>query len=127
MRSFEFRAWSNQTDKYTSWQQIQERKNLQKLMRLSFIEIEQYTGLKDANGKKIFEGDILKDVDHFLCICVYSHEWGGFAFMTKTELDIYKDKGIKSLNPRSYSFYSFSNTDGFKVVGNIHQNKDLIS
>ena len=75
------------------------------------FELLQYTGLKDKNGKEIYEGDILRDDDvisqpgdegfyiineDFIINCYYLHCW------------ISKEK-----NP-------------FGIIGNIHENPELL-
>jgi uncharacterized phage protein (TIGR01671 family) len=62
MREFKFRVW----DKYSH--------GLIQPMNMSYadgyfnpdnnFEIEQFTGLKDKNGKEIYEGDIIEDKDY---------------------------------------------------------------
>ena len=88
------------------------------------IELMQYTGLKDANDVKIFEGDILKYPDnddtycmgvvefgHFNCSCC--HAVFGFTTVNNEgyEIDMLLANNFKPL---------------YEVVGNIYENKELL-
>lgn len=119
MRKIKFRAWiktGNETDDYvkpmTIQQMIHSKESAFSLDRSNdLVGFEQFTGLKDRNGKEIYEGDILKTRD-------FIFNGGKFIFLP-VEYSKYAEwcLGMRRLN------------DVYKaceVVGNIHENADLL-
>lgn len=87
-------------------------------------DIMQFTGLKDKNGKEIYEGDLLtsefthlfrdEDIKKKPCEVTWKEEYGGFYLTLEkrsTGLSEYLE-GWKS--------------GVFEVIGNIHENPELV-
>lgn len=127
MRPIKFRAWDDRTNEmFTDFllhgQQISMHTPAPyldsdgNLVKYNTYHLMQYTGLKDKNGKEIFEGDILADMrirktkGH-----VVFHE-GAFRLLRTVELPT---KWLNDTYVRHYAKYH-------SVIGNIYENPDLI-
>lgn len=76
------------------------------------LVVEQYTGLKDKNGKEIYEGDIVWDNDS-LTVVYWEKENCQFSHYEVNDPDY------------AYSLNEYEK-DIYEVVGNIYENKELL-
>lgn len=75
--------------------------------------IQQYTGLKDKNGKEIYEGDIVKTKWQNKAEMIWLECDAAFAL--RTVGDVVKDEIM----------YGFKDTE-MEIIGNIYENPELI-
>lgn len=79
----------------------------------------QYTGLKDKNGKKIFEGDVL-DTDLERKYLITTFRDGCFMFNCNDGGKDYFDIMVPIL-PEAQTSYPYG-----EIIGNIHDNPELL-
>ncbi|WP_139452513.1 YopX family protein [Campylobacter armoricus] len=75
------------------------------------FEIELWTGFYDKNGKKIYEGDILRYKEGSLLYANYKEG----AFLLSTLDNLY-----------DYDYLSNVNSWAHEIIGNIHENPELL-
>lgn len=102
-------------------------------------DVEQFTGLKDVNGKEIYIGDIIQYSDHF-----YGYSMGGVADLETEYIGIvvknnwslgilinrisYTDEYINQYNAKEFvPFCEFEDPEADVLLkGNIHANPELL-
>ncbi|WP_373192639.1 YopX family protein [Pediococcus acidilactici] len=129
-----FRVWSKTLGKY---RQLDETSNDQGLGMLFEVKkgigsnvtsicysvgdvVEQFTGLKDVNGKEIYEGDIIKFFGANKKIKV-KNEFGIIVY----KADRY-GAGFNSIIQNKEHGYGGINIAQDIVVGNVHENPELL-
>nr|DAT62254.1 MAG TPA: YopX protein [Caudoviricetes sp.] len=85
------------------------------LVNLDEIELMQSTGLKDKNGKEIFEKDIL-DYNGRRVVVKWHGSYAGFIYEFVDELQ----NRTTEWQPLYLSYYKF------EVIGNIYENPELL-
>ena len=124
MRELRFRAWDDSISKMIDWESLlltnSDGTSYYGIRSIFAMEshhyhLEQYTGLKDKNGKEIFEGDFLGgDIGLVIKWCDICSGWALFGF--DDCLSCSGDVRINEYVPSD-----------FEVIGNIHENPELLT
>ena len=78
----------------------------------------QFTGLKDATGKEIYEGDIvIRDNSYFQKTC---------SALPKTTIGAVEWRDGEFIVKGSYKLFPSSDKFPIRVIGNIHDNPELL-
>ena len=123
MRELKFRAWIKNYNCYADvlgfeqdrlFVQFQSGERAQHRLYVPIEDcvLEQYTGLKDKNGKEIYEGDVvnIQGIKYYV-----DFEYGGLWFNND-------NRKWKANRP----FTHFQEINDTEVVGNVHENPDLL-
>ncbi len=108
-REIRFRAWDGEAMK--PWECI----NLGHMMSLNSKKwtVMQYTGLHDKNGKEIYEGDVVKQ-NHLHSDSQVGQVWYRAALGSVVGWMV-------------GAFYMSSMMESIEVIGNVHENPELMS
>ena len=130
MREIKFRCWDKENKEMLEVQELDYADSYdgQPMVRTTMYNdyfdtedmiLMQYTGLKDKNGKEIYEGDIVHIPDDY--------EEYGFASGENYSID-FKD-GRFRLKPKykpNATGYDLEFTEELEVIGNIYENPKLL-
>lgn len=111
------RAWNKQEKEMIHWHDLKNHAGrLEWEDFISDYELMIWTGLKDKNGKCIFEGDIVKDLKkERLWEIVYDKNCACFSLKS----------GFEQTSIDSFCFGMFFSSK-WELAGNIYQNPDLM-
>ena len=128
-REIKFRVWDSYDKKFLNYGEVdiwdlifEEPKLIEEIytdgMANECLEFLQYTGLKDNNGKEIYEGDIvlgrfiLDDVEDYI-----------YLYLT----DMERKNQSKTFLIEDISYlYTNPIPEDIEVIGNIYENKDVL-
>jgi len=111
MRDIKFRAWDTIGKRFIRWDEMFDYA-VESVFDNEFHVLEQFTGLKDKNGLEIYEGDFIKAGNDIMRV-VWSGKHASFG-----------------LGKAEWAFMHFFaeavEAHRSEVIGNIHENPELI-
>ena len=117
MKEIKFRCWISFTQEMVGWDEMEKHGDIYRLIKQpNAYPLMQYTGLKDKNGKEIYEGDLIElhKNKNGCCQVVFENSYVGGWVLTEP-----KNKGSRlSLGARDPS--------DIEVIGTTYENPDLI-
>lgn len=121
MRVVEFRAWDIDKQEYITWFEIgcegcvtTQEPNCSP--DYPNVILEQYTGLKDKNGKEIYEGDIIRICRSY-----------GYGFLPKGAVAVvFYDENECCYKLKKQGKFRLTSKKIVEVIGNIHENPELL-
>jgi uncharacterized phage protein (TIGR01671 family) len=117
MREIKFRAWLKDKQVMTSSFELFDNDEDYLLngdgLHVRNAEIMQYTGLKDKNGKEIYEGDIVT-------------LWNGLYDLKEHYVVRWYQFGFDYSNPSNPDETHYFPQDKIEVIGNIYENPELL-
>ncbi|MGG7215378.1 YopX family protein [Clostridium nigeriense] len=119
MREIKFRVWDSERKKILPIQRhsFKTGESMPYGWNVEYVfeDLMQYTGLKDKNGKEIYEGDIVKAYEsNIVCEVIFSE---GAMFMLR-----WNDKKWGNNEYHHYGVRAFT----LEVIGNIYENPELL-
>ena len=130
MREIKFRAWDKKCiEVYGTGMSYGEPEYFDDMLAFRFnhfesdnpseIIYEQFTGLCDKNGKEIYEGDIIQDSTF--------KDRGSYIMAVEWEKEAASFVLTRNGWAFRHYFYESSNPDDCEVIGNIHENPELLA
>jgi hypothetical protein len=127
MRKIKFRAWNTIETRWVDSDEIPMTGDPEPILELSgrnYLQLSQFTGLKDSKGIEIYEGDIV------IAPTFMGGQLHKGVIVYKTVNAAFKIEPIlkKSYkNDRMLFYKSYKTEIKCEVIGNIYENKDLLT
>lgn len=123
MRDIKFRAWGKNSHEFISANGLDRgltMKNIQALEDIDSWKLQQYTGLKDKNGKEIYEGDIL-ETPRYKFEVVFNKG----CFMAK-QIRPSGEDWLCFISQPSEDVGDYFGTETVEVIGNIYESPEML-
>lgn len=107
-------------------------KNKKRAAFIDEVPTVQCTGLKDKNGKLIYEGDILDLYVSSKKLYRYEvkYEIGSFMLESQDEIFDFKNVWNDYVYPLSQLYYEYQNEENYidecEIIGNVYENPELL-